>query len=54
MFALWRLIEILEKDLGGNTVAAEFMLFVKNRQVSNLVSRAGEAGGRAAYFSGSD
>ncbi|CAN0071398.1 unnamed protein product [Scytosiphon promiscuus] len=32
MFALWRLIEILEDDLGGNTVAAEFMLFIKTRQ----------------------
>ena len=33
MFALWRLIDILAKDLGGNTVAAEFMLFIKTRQV---------------------
>ena len=33
MFALWRLIDILENDLGGNTVAAEFTLFIKTRQV---------------------
>lgn len=33
MFALWRLIEIVDNDLGGNTVAAEFMLFIKTRQV---------------------
>lgn len=32
-FALWRLIDILNDDLGGNTVAAEFMLFIKTRQV---------------------
>eukprot|EP00752_Nemacystus_decipiens_P015668 g13982.t1 len=32
MFALWRLIDILRDDLGGNTVAAEFMLFIKTRQ----------------------
>ncbi|CAM9270799.1 unnamed protein product [Ectocarpus fasciculatus] len=31
-FALWRLIDILNDDLGGNTVAAEFMLFIKTRQ----------------------
>lgn len=33
MFALWRLIDILENELGGNTVAAEFTLFIKTRQV---------------------
>lgn len=32
-FALWRLIDILNDGLGGNTVAAEFMLFIKTRQV---------------------
>lgn len=33
IFALWRLIEIVQDDLGGNTLAAEFMLFIKTRQV---------------------
>ncbi|CAM9928533.1 unnamed protein product [Laminaria digitata] len=32
MFALWRLSDILKNDLGGNTVAAEFTLFIKTRQ----------------------
>lgn len=36
LFALWRLIEILERDLGGNTPAAEFMLFIKTRQVGGV------------------
>lgn len=33
MFALWRLSDILKNELGGNTVAAEFTLFIKTRQV---------------------
>lgn len=33
MFSLWRMIEILQTDLGGNTTAAELMLFIKTRQV---------------------
>lgn len=32
-FALWRLVEVMNSDLGGNTVAAEFMLYIKTRQV---------------------
>lgn len=36
LFALWSLIEILKRDLGGNTPAAEFMLFIKTRQVPGL------------------
>lgn len=34
MFALWRLINTLNDDVGGNTLAAQLMLSVKARQVS--------------------
>lgn len=37
IFALWRLMDILQSDLGGNTMAAEFMLFIKTRSVRNRV-----------------
>lgn len=38
MFALWRLIDIVQDDLGGNTIAAEFMLFMKTRQVRSYTA----------------
>lgn len=34
MFSLWKMIDVLQTDLGGNSTATEFMLFMKTRQVA--------------------